>query len=51
LSVSSARATNEASAPMAIESGLNGWSSEPSGVDFVTFPSSEVGEYCPLVRP
>ncbi len=51
LSVSIARATNDASAPIAIESGLNGWSSEPSGVDFVTLPSSEVGEYWPFVKP
>jgi hypothetical protein len=34
-----------------MERGLNGWSSDPSGVDFVTFPSSDVGEYCPLVSP
>ena len=26
-------------------------SSEPDGVDLVTLPTSEVGEYCPLVRP
>jgi hypothetical protein len=51
LSVSIARATNDASAPIAIESGLNGWSSEPIGVDFVTMPSSEVGEYWPFVSP
>jgi hypothetical protein len=31
--------------------GLNGWSTEPNGVDFVTFPSSLVGEYWPFVRP
>ena len=51
LSVSIARATKVASAPIAIESGLKGWSTDPSGVDFVTFPSSEVGEYWPFVRP
>ncbi len=51
LSVSIARATNVASAPIASESGLNGWSSEPIGVDFVTFPSSLVGEYWPFVSP
>ena len=44
-SVSIARATNVASAPIAMLSGLNGQSSEPIGVDFVTFPSSLVGEY------
>ena len=49
--MSIARATKVASAPIAIESGLNGWSTEPSGVDFVTFPRSEVGEYWPFVRP
>jgi hypothetical protein len=36
---------NAASAPSATEIGLNGWSSEPNGVDFVTLPSSLVGEY------
>ena len=51
LSVSIARATNVASAPIAIESGLNGWSIEPIGVDFVTLPRSEVGEYWPFVSP
>src|SRR5262245_48679800 len=30
---------------LAIDSGLNGVSSEPNGVDFVTFPCSDVGEY------
>jgi hypothetical protein len=45
------RATNVASAPIASESGLNGQSSEPIGVDFVTFPSSDVGEYWPFVSP
>jgi hypothetical protein len=33
------------------EMGLNGWSSEPMGVDLVTFPTSLVGEYWPFVRP
>src|SRR4029078_2717720 len=51
LSVSIARATNVASAPIATDRGLKGWSTEPSGVDFVTFPSSDVGEYCPFVSP
>ena len=45
------RATNEASAPIASETGLNGWSSEPIGVDFVTLPRSDVGEYWPFVSP
>ena len=31
--------------------GLNGWSSEPNGVDLVTLPTSLVGEYWPLVSP
>ena len=31
--------------------GLNGWSTEPIGVDLVTRPTCEVGEYWPLVRP
>src|SRR3990172_36928 len=44
LSVSIARATKVASVPIATLSGLKGWSSEPIGVDFVIFPSSEVGE-------
>ena len=51
LSVSIARATNVASAPIATLSGLNGWSTEPIGVDFVTLPRSEVGEYWPFVSP
>ncbi len=51
LSVSIVRATNVASAPSASDSGLNGWSIEPIGVDFVTFPRSLVGEYWPFVSP
>ena len=31
--------------------GLKGWSIEPNGVDLVTLPVSDVGEYCPLVNP
>ena len=50
-SESSARPTNVASAPSASEIGLNGWSTEPIGVDLVTLPSSDVGEYWPLVSP
>ncbi len=50
-SLSIVRATNAASAPSASATGLNGWSSEPNGVDFVTFPSGLVGEYCPFVSP
>ena len=45
------RATNVASAPIASEIGLNGRSSEPSGVDFVIVPSGDVGEYWPFVSP
>ena len=45
------RATNVASAPSATASGLNGASRLPNGVDFVTFPTSDVGEYWPFVRP
>ena len=45
------RATKDASAPSASETGLKGASSEPIGVDLVILPSSEVGEYWPLVRP
>ena len=44
-SESMVRATNVASAPSASETGLNGWSTEPIGVDLVTLPGSEVGEY------
>ena len=51
LSVSIARATNVASAPIASDNGLNGQSSDPIGVDFVTLPSSLVGEYWPFVSP
>jgi hypothetical protein len=46
-----ARATNVASAPIATDSGLNGESAEPAGVDLVILPSSDVGEYCPFVSP
>ena len=51
VSVSTVRATNVASAASAIVSGWSGRSTEPIGVDFVFLPSSEVGEYWPLVRP
>ena len=50
-SESTVRATNVASAPSASDTGLNGLSSDPIGVDFVTLPSSDVGEYWPLVSP
>ena len=49
--MSTLRATKVAPAPSASASGLNGWSIEPNGVDLVRLPSSEVGEYWPLVRP
>ena len=49
--MSCVRPTNVASAPRATESGLKGVSSEPNGDDFVTFPTSLVGEYWPLVSP
>ena len=51
LSVSIARATKVASAPIASESGLNGWSSEPIGVDFVTLPSSRRRRVLALRQP
>jgi hypothetical protein len=50
-SESTDRATNEASAPSASDTGLNGWSSDPNGVDLVILPCSDVGEYWPLVSP
>src|SRR5271167_3886030 len=50
-SESSARPTKVASAPSANDTGLNGWSSDPIGVDLVILPTSDVGEYWPLVRP
>ena len=50
-SMSWVRATKLASAPKATETGLNGSSMLPAGVDFVTLPISLVGEYWPLVRP
>jgi hypothetical protein len=31
--------------------GLNGRSTDPDGVDLVTLPTSDVGEYWPLVSP
>ena len=50
-SMSWVRATKVASAPRASETGLNGVSTEPNGVDLVTLATSEVGEYWPFVRP
>ena len=50
-SVSIVRATNVAEAPSARATGLNGRSTDPNGVDFVTLPCSEVGEYWPFVSP
>ena len=50
-SMSWVRATNVASAPRARLIGLKGVSRDPNGVDFVTLPTSEVGEYWPFVRP
>ena len=50
-SESMARPTKDASTPSATETGLNGWSTDPTGVDFVIFPTSDVGEYWPLVSP
>ena len=44
-------ATKVACAPSATVIGLKGKSTEPTGVDLVTLPTSEVGEYWPLVRP
>ena len=44
-SMSWVRATNDASDPIASDTGLKGWSIDPNGVDFVTLPSSLVGEY------
>ncbi len=48
---STVRATKVASAPRASEIGLNGRSTEPAGLDLVTLPCSDVGEYWPLVSP
>ncbi len=45
------RATNVASAPSASDTGLNGPSMDPNGVDFVTLPSSDVGDAWPFVSP
>jgi hypothetical protein len=50
-SMSWVRATKVASAPGPGDTGLNGVSSEPNGVDLVTLATSEVGEYWPLVSP
>ena len=49
--MSSVRATNVAPAPSASAIGSNGGSVEPNGVDFVTLPSSLVGDACPFVSP
>ena len=51
VSVSRLRATKVAPAAKARLIGLKGLSIEPSGVDLVIFPTSEVGEYCPFVKP
>jgi hypothetical protein len=48
---STVRATKVAPQPSANESGFTGRSTEPTGVDFVTLPSSLVGEYWPFVSP
>jgi hypothetical protein len=45
------RATKVAAAPSASATGSKGRSTEPNGVDFVTLPTSDVGEYCPFVKP
>ena len=50
-SVSTARATNVASAPSASESVRNGRATAPAGDDLVRMPISDVGEYWPLVSP
>ena len=42
---STVRAMKLASAPMATPMGLAGFSMEPSGLDLVRLPISEVGEY------
>ena len=49
--VSIVRATNVAPEPSANETGLNGLSTDPKGVDFVRRPTCDVGEYWPFVRP
>ena len=46
-----ARATKVAPAPSARPTGLSGASGEPSGLDLVTVPTGEVGEYWPFVSP
>ncbi len=43
--------TKVASAASAISIGWIGCSMVPRGLDFVFLPNSEVGEYCPLVKP
>jgi hypothetical protein len=45
------RAMNVAPEPAANWIGFTGWSSDPSGVDLVTFPASLAGEYWPFVSP
>ena len=45
------RATKLASAPSATAQRVERRIDEPNGVDLVTLPTSEVGEYWPLVRP
>ena len=44
-SLSRVRETKVAPAPSAKDKGLKGASRDPIGVDFVTYPTSDVGEY------
>ncbi len=46
-----ALATNVAPAASAKVSGFTGFSTLPSGVDFVTMPICDVGDAWPVVRP
>ncbi len=49
--VSTERATKVASAARAMVSGMIGVSIDPSGVDLVFLPNSDVGDAWPLVSP
>ena len=50
-SMSWVRATNVASAPEGERQRVERRVEEPNGVDFVTLPTSDVGEYWPFVSP
>ena len=51
ISISNERAKKRPRAPKQSSAGINGSSTVPKGELLETNPRSDVGEYCPLVRP